>query len=181
MRAVHWIRRWNAGLAGVVVAAAAAAGVVFPSPAAVAQASAEGEGVGQQVVERCLTEMRETVRKTAGVIGVVSKRSIGAIVKLDEKGAPNAVVVRAANNGFDAVRMAADRGHERVNGIAFRCAKALEKIGAPEAAQEAVRAGAAAAHEAIHGHASAAREAIAGALEAALGGDDGDDSGETPA
>lgn len=181
MRAVHWIRRWNAGLAGVVVAAAAAAGGVFPSPAAVAQASAVGEGAGQQVVERCLGEMRETVRKTAGLIGVASKRAIGTIAKLDEKGAPDAMVVRAANNGLDAVRIAADRGHERVNGVAFRCTKALEKIGAPEGAFEAVRAGAAAAHEAIHGHASAAREAIAGALEAALGSDDGDGDGETPA
>jgi hypothetical protein len=166
--------RWTIG-----VATAAVAGMVCLFPAA-ARAQEEAPvtveaGVGQEIVGRCLEEMRATVRKTADAIGAAADRAIGQVETLAENGAPDGALIRAGGKGIAMVDGVAKRGHERITGIAARCARVLTRVGAPPAAFEAVREGAQRAHEAIAGHAQGARGAIAATLEEAL------DGGEEPA
>lgn len=198
MRTPNLHRRWNAGVAAAVIAGVMVMATAHPAMAARPQKRAQVDAqaqvqagsqaqedapvqtaatdAGQAAVMKCLEQMRGAVHRTADGIGWVADRATGAIAKLDEKGAPEAALIRAAGKGLEAVGAIADRGHGQVNQIGGRCAKMLNKAGAPEAAFEVLRAGAQAAHEAIHERAQAAREAIGAALDAALAGDDGEDA-----
>jgi len=100
-------------------------------------ALAQGEGLAAE----CISEMRETARRTSVAVHALAARGAQLIHSIDDQGATDEQLTQAAENTLEAIRRRAGIGGAHVNALADRCVTRLTDLGAaPELIERVNRA-----------------------------------------
>lgn len=123
---------------------------------------------GNALANFAVAKITQVTNRAANIVEVQTNAGTDRLEKADEKGAPDALLVRFAANSNHKVTRASVRGAHVVNAIGVRTIARLQAIGADPALIEIVEAARVEGLETVQGNAEAAHDQIADALEAAL-------------
>lgn len=149
--------------------AAMALALLTPTPGALAQDAGD-------TVDACLAEMGETVGQTTSTIEAATDETVMTIIELDENGASNQELRRAAAEGRRVVKQTARAGKVHISAVKQRCVHELRQEGAPPEAIFTVKGAAVSAKQAIHISKRTGIHTINVALADALTNDPNDDT-----
>ncbi len=141
---------------------------LLPAPLARAE-GAQGKPTGEVLAAECVEQINALSTAARFRIRETAESTILRIHRLDENGAPDPAILRAAGKGVRAVDAVALGTRERINRHANRCLRALAEIGADPLLVDQVNDARHGALEAVGGAAMNARHAILAAADEATG------------
>lgn len=121
----------------VLAAALLTSALVAPAAARAEDAPATPP-TPQQVVAHCISELQEITQRGVEGVRTAAAGAVHLINRLDEKGAPDRAIIRAAKAGAERVTAVTRTATAAINSQTSMCLRLLRQIQAPQPAIDAV-------------------------------------------